>query len=386
MGISSQLRFSDSESFRLFTEGVEQLQAYEMNAKGGSLEKAADKLAECVRNYPDVLPRLYLGIVRAEQGEEPDEAAELLHEVLDRNLPELSATAKYYLAEVYISKYTTADITRADQLLKELESDKTAKANDLAQVQLGSQGLRAFIYIRKELWTKRNKKEVLSKEHARAVELLQKFDTALMETKIPSDLRSSLEADYQNAWGLLKEYEAHRAASDPDKGKLTQESLDAFEKAGGYGANRADAKSNQARVYFELLKDENNAARLCREVLGIRKDDSFAHLLLGQIDEPTRPGDAVRHYEKAQAKFFRAALGAGRCYEKLGALPRALREYSRVPDSCHGFGEASFHIGAIYERLGKIDDAIEFYRKVPAESEEFFPKAQHAIKTLETKN
>jgi tetratricopeptide (TPR) repeat protein len=386
MGISSQLRFSDSQSFRLFTEGVEQLQAYEMNAKGGSLEKAADKFAECVRNYPDVLPRLYLGIVRAEQGEEPDQAAELLHDVLDRNLPELSATAKYYLAEVYISKYTADDIAQAERLLNELESGQMASANDLAQVQLGSQGLRAFIYIREELWTRRKEKENRPKEQARAEELLQKFDTALTTAKIPSDLRSSLEADYKNALGLLKEYEAHRAASDPDKRKLIQESLDAFEKAGRYGANRADAKSNQARVYFELLKDENNAARLGQEVLEIRKDDSFAHLLLGQINEPTRPGEAARHYEKAEAKFLRAALGAGRCYDKLGALQKALRAYSKVPQSYHGFGEASFRIGAIYEHLGEIDEALKAYRKVPAESAEFFAKAQQAIKTLETRN
>lgn len=386
MGISPQLRFSDSKSFRLFTEGLEQLQSYEINAKGDSLEKAADKLAECVANYPDVLPRLYLGIVRAEQGEEADEAAELLREVLDRNVPELRATAKYYLAEVYLSKYTTDDIARADRLLEELESDQNAKANDLAQVRLGSQVLRAFIYIREELWTKRNKREDLSKEHARAVQLLDEFSKALKKAKIPGDLTASLDADYQNAWGLLKEYEAHRAPSEAVRTKLIEESLEAFEKAGLYGANRADAKSNEARVHFELLKDDNNAARLCREVLEIRKDDSFANLLLGQIDEPTRPREAVRHYEKAQAKFLRAALGAGRCYEQLGALPRALREYNKIPESYHGFGEASFRMGAIYERRGEIDEALKAYRKVPEESTEFFAKAQQAIKTLETRD
>jgi tetratricopeptide (TPR) repeat protein len=169
--------------------------------------------------------------------------------------------------------------------------------------------------------------------------------------------------------------------------KLIEESLDAFEKASQYGANRADAKSNQARVYFRLLKDENNAARLCQEVLEIRKDDSFAHLLLGKIDESKRPGEAVRHYKKAEAKFPKeAALGAGLCYEKLGALQRALQEYSKVPESYRGFAEASSRIGAIYEHLGEIDEALKAYRKVPAESAEFFAKAQQAIKALETRN
>jgi tetratricopeptide (TPR) repeat protein len=385
MGIPSQLRFSNSESFRLFTEGLEELQSYEANAKGGSLEKAADKLAECVKNYPDVLPRLYLGIVRAEQGEEPDEAAELLREVLNRNVPRLHPTAKYYLAEVYISKYTPEDIAHADKLLEELESDKTAKADDLAQVRLGSQGLRAFIYIRAELWTKCRMNEDLSKEHTRALALLQEFKTALEKARIPQDLRSSLEADYQNALGLLKEYEAHRAPTETDKSKLVAESLEAYEKAAQYGANRADAKSNQARVHFELLHDEKTSIRLCEEVLAIRKDDSFAHLLLGRIEEPERPREAAGHYLKAQAKFERGALGAGRCYEKLGALPRALLEYGKVPESYHGFGEASFRMAAIYERLGNVDDALRAYRNVPAESAEFFPKAQQAIKALETK-
>jgi tetratricopeptide (TPR) repeat protein len=386
MGISSQLRFSDSNSFRLFTEGVQQLQSYELSARADSLEKAADKLAQCVANYPDILPRLYLGIVRAQQGEEPDEAVNLLREVLDRNVPELSATAKYYLAEVYLSKYTPEDIAHADELLQEVESDKAANANDRARFRLGSQGLRTFIYIREELWRKRAGKEVRLKEHKEGVDRLEAFYVALKKATIPSDIRSSLEADYWNALGLLREYEAHRAATDATKNALVRESLDAFEKSAQYGANRADAKSNQARVYFELLKDEDNAIRLCQEVLAIRKDDSFAHLLLGQIYESNRPQEAVRHYERAQAKFPKAALGAGRCYENLGAFERAIRAYSKVPESYHGFGEASFAIGAIYERLGKIDEALQFYRKVPPESQEFFERAQQAIKTLQTRN
>src|SRR5437016_1098457 len=114
MDISSNLRFSNSTSFRLFTEGVQALQSYELNARKDSLEKAGDRLAECVANYPDVLPRLYLGIVRTQQGEALNEAVHLLREVLDRKVPELISTAKYYLAEAYVSKYTPEDIARAD--------------------------------------------------------------------------------------------------------------------------------------------------------------------------------------------------------------------------------------------------------------------------------
>jgi hypothetical protein len=389
MGISSQLRFSDSNSFRLFTEGVEQLQSYELNAKADSLEKAADKLAECVANYPDILPRLYLGIVRAEQGEELEEAVHLLREVLDRNVPELRTTATYYLAEAYLLKYTAEDIAYADTLLQQVESDEAKNPKDRARIQelkLRSQGLRAFIYIREELWKKRTDTGDLSEEHRKAVHQLKSFKTDFEKADSLRDLRSAVESDYWNAFGLLKEYEAHRTATEHAKSRLVQESLDAFEMAAQYGSNRADAKSNQARVYFELLKDEANAVRLCQEVLAIRKDDSFAHLLLGQIFESSRPQEAVRHYQKAQAKFAKGALGAGRSYEKLGALDRAIREYSKVPESYHGFGEASFRIGAIYEQLGKIDEALESYRKVPPDSKAFFVKAQQAIKTLETRN
>src|ERR1700722_9182501 len=172
MGISSQLRFSDSNSFRLFTEGVEQLQSYEVNAKADSLEKAADKLAECVANYPDILPRLYLGIVRAEQGEELEEAVHLLREVLDRNVPELRTTATYYLAEAYLLKYTAEDIAYADTLLEQVESGEAKNPKDRARIQelkLRSQGLRAFIYVREYLWKKRTDAGDLSEEHRKAV-------------------------------------------------------------------------------------------------------------------------------------------------------------------------------------------------------------------------
>jgi tetratricopeptide (TPR) repeat protein len=389
MGISPQLRFSDSNSFRLFTEGVEQLQSYELNARAESLEKAAGKLAECVANYPDVLPRLYLGIVRAEQGEELDEAMRLLREVLDRNVPELRSTAKYYLAEAYLLKYTAKDIAYADTLLEQVESEEAKNPKDRARVEelkLRSQGQRVFIYIREELWKKRTLEVDLSEEHRKAVQRLESFKTAVERAALSRDLRSAVESDYWNAFGLLKEYEAHRARTEQAKNELVHESLDAFGKAAEYGSTRADAKSNQARVYIELLNDEENAIRLCEEVLAIRKDDSFAHLLLGQVYERTRPQEAIRHYQKA-AKFGpRGSLGAGRCYEKLGAFERAIREYSKVPESYHGFGEASFRIGAINERLGKIDEALEFYRKVPSESKEFFSSAQQAIKTLETRN
>lgn len=393
MGISPHLRFSDSKSFRLFTEGVEQLQSYELNAKADSLEKAAKKLAECVANYPDILPRLYLGIVRAEQGEELDEAMRLLREVLDRDVPELRATAKYYLAEAYLVKYTAKDIAYADTLLEQVEADEAKNPKDRARVEelkLRSQGQRVFIYIREELWKKRKGKDKdtvhLSEAHRNALHRLESFKTTCAKAALSRDVRSAVESDYWNAFGLLKEYEAHQVRTEQAKNQLIQESLDAYEKAAQYGSTRADAMSNQARVYFELLNDEERAIRLCQEVLAIRKDDSFVHLLLGRILERTRPQEAIRNYQRA-AKFApEGSLGAGRCYEKLGALERAILEYGKVPESYRGFGEANFRIGTIYQQLGRLDEALKSYRSVPPDSKDFFEQAQQAIKTLEMRN
>ena len=107
----------------------------------------------------------------------------------------------------------------------------------------------------------------------------------------------------------------------------------------------------------------------------------------GNLEEAIKTYQRVaREYPKDRPLAAKALVQAARCYEKLGALQKALRAYSKVPQSYHGFAEASFRIGAIYEHLGEIDEALKAYRKVPAESAEFFAKAQQAIKTLETRN
>lgn len=383
MSISPNLRFTDGRSFRLFTEGVQALQSYERNARQGALETAAERFNECVSNYRDVLPRLYLGMVRVYQGEAFEEAVTLLEDVLSRDIPELRPTAKYYLAEAHVSTYRPKDIERADELLQEVIGDSTASLSD----HLRAEGLSIFNYIRQTLWRKRTKAIDLTKEEGLADQRLEHYKARLSDPKVKGELKASLWADYWNADGLLQEFRANRAQEGPARTSLTQSSLTAFRKAVEYGANRADAKSNEARVQYELLHDAEAAIRLCREVLAIRENDSFANLLLGRISEDSgRFAEALGFYQKAEAKFPEAKLAAGRCYERLGNVQEAIAAYARVPDSDRRFGEASFRAGALNEVLGRTEEALKAYKLVPKDDDAFFQKAQHAIEVLQKRS
>ena len=378
MGVSPNLRFSSSRSFRLFTEGVQALQSYEQAAQKTFLDRAASKLAECVSNFQDVLPRLYLGIVRFYQGEAAGEAIALLREVLDRDLPELNSTAKYYLAETYVSKYTTDDISRADVLLTELLSEPNVSVTD----RLSAESLRAFIYVRQILWKNRSKPISLVQEEQEAAERLDKFKTNIEKAQIPDTVKTALWADYWNIVGLFEEYRANRTTDEAHKRNFAEKSLASYEKA-RYGVDKADAESNQARVYYELLKDANKAVRLAKDVLEIRENDSFANLLLGRIYESDQPESAIHHYLKAQAKFFEeGAVGAGRCYERLEEFDNALDEFGKITTSKPLFAEATYQSGLIQERLGRIEDARASFERVPAEDKEYFKKAQAKLASL----
>jgi tetratricopeptide (TPR) repeat protein len=383
MSMPQNLRFTDAKSFRLFTEGVQALQAYERNAKQEALDTAAERFNECVSNYRDVLPRLYLGMVRVYQGESFEEAAALLQDVLNRDIDELRSTAKYYLAEAHVSTYRVKDIERADELLLEVLEDTKASPFD----HLRAEALRTFNYIRQKLWRNRTTAIDLKNEEAEATKRLVDFKKHLVDEKAEDDLKASLWADYWNADGLWQEFLANRTQDVEARKSLIQSSLEGFRKALEYGANRADAKSNEARVQYELLHDAEAATRLCREVLAIRKDDSFANLLLGKIAEDSgRFSDAVGFYLKAQAKFPETTVRVGACYARLGNVQEALEVFARVPNSDRRFGEANFRTAALYQELGKTDEALKAYKLVPKDDEVFFQKAQNAIAELEKKN
>ncbi|MGC2530347.1 MAG: hypothetical protein WA639_21580, partial [Candidatus Acidiferrum sp.] len=312
-----------------------------------------------------------------------EEAVTLLEDVLSRDIPELRPTAKYYLAEAHVSTYRPKDIERADELLQEVIGDTAASLSD----HLRAEGLRIFNYIRQTLWRKRTKPFDLSKEEGFAAQRLKDHKVRLDDPKVKGELKASLWADYWNAEGLLQEFRANREQDGSVRTRLIQGSLTAFRKAVEYGTNRADAKSNEARVQYELLRDAAAATRLCREVLAIRKNDSFANLLLGKISEDSgRQAEALSFYLSAEAKFPEATLGTGRCYESLDKVQEAVIAYGRIPESDRRFGEANFRAGALLESLGRTKDALSAYERVPKSDEVFSPKAQQAIKLLEMKS
>ncbi len=345
MSVPANLRFSDNKSFRLFTEGLQALQSYERSAKPDALKKAAGKFQECVSNYQqDVLPRLYLGIVKTYEGESLKEAIGLLQNVVDRKIPELTATAKYYLAEAYVAKYAPGDLDRANTLLEEVTSDRKTSSLD----RLRAESLRTFTLVRERVWKNRKKKEDSHQDQeiaADAAKSLEEFRERVEGGDISEDLKASLTADYWNITGLLTEYRAHKAAADA-KTALVQESLEAFDKAAQYGANRADALSNQARVYFDLTDHKEKASALCAEVLELREGDSFAHLLLGRIYKKQELYEqAVEHFSKAMAKFTgEGALEAGQCYEAMQDSDAAVAMYEQVPSTDKRYPEAQSRI------------------------------------------
>lgn len=378
MSTLQSLRFTDGRRFRLFTEGVQALQAYERNAKQEALNTAAARFSECVSNYRDVLPRLYLGMVRVYQGESFEEAAALLQEVADRNIDDLRPTANYYLAEAYVTTYREENIERADKLLLDVLNDDKASSFD----KLRAEALRTFNYIRQNLWRRRTETADFKAKETEADTRLEDFKKHLTAENARDDLKASLWADYSNAFGLLEEFRANRATAQAVRQSFIDKSIKAYRNAVEYGANRADAKSNEARVQYELLHNPEAATRLCREVLDIRKDDSFAHLLLGKIAQDSdRCSVAVDHFLKAEAKFPEATLRAGICYAKLGKVHDALDAFSRISASDKRFGEANFRAGSLYEGLGKTGEARKVYGLVAKDSD-FFQQAQDAIAAL----
>lgn len=226
MSVPTNLRFSDSRSFRLFTEGLQALQSYERSAKVDALKKAAGKFEECVNDYQqDVLPHLYLGIVKTYEGESLKGAIGLLQDVLDRNIPEISATAKYYLAEAHFEQYGSEGLDRANALLKEIIADKKTSSLD----RLRAESLQTLWQVRQGAWKNRTKPTLSAAEQERVLEAahsLEDFRKTLEGSQIPENLKDSLTADYWNSAGIFREYEAHKAESAA-RPRLIQESLGA---------------------------------------------------------------------------------------------------------------------------------------------------------------
>ncbi len=380
MNISADLQFTDSQSFRLFTEGVQALQSYERSASKESLVTAANRLRECVSKYPDILPRLYLGIVRTFQGYEGvDEALTLLHDVLNRS-PQLRSTAKYYLADAYVAKYTPEAFEKADNLLEEMIAGSGTDPVDRVR----AESLRTFTYVRQHLWENRSSAADLSADVQEAEKRLSAFKGHLDDPAVKNDLRIGLLAEYWNTMGLLNWFRASRTPAGSERDALIQTCIADFDRALQYSGNWVDAKSNKARVYQDLTQDTGTALRLWHEVLEVR-DDAYANYMLGRFYEQSQPERAIAHYSKAAPHIPEAALGLARCYAAAAEFDNALDAFSNVPESSKVFPEATFTMGMIHEKLGEVKDAIDAYNRVPKLSQHF-ESAQKAVDRLQKKS
>lgn len=337
-GVKGDFKFTDTQSFRLFVEGMKGLSAYERSAEQDSLRTAETKLVKCVKEYPqDVLPQFYLGVVKVFQGYRGVDEAIRVFENIEQNVPVLRPAAMYNLAAAYIEQYTLESLDLArnwlKKCIKELGKDESVER---ASLRLQAEVLLLFYEIRQRLWVKRTDPvDALREELDNTVPELQgKLDEFLVQAnaarRIPDAARTDIMADYWNDRGILEEFQAWTAPNPKEKKKRAETAINSYEESLKWKLNWIPPKSYMARVYMDLLEDYDSAIRCWQEVQQVRPDDNYAEYMLGRLFE--KKGDlvsAISHYEKApyipEAKKRRAFL-----YEQFSRLGDAIRVWQEI--------------------------------------------------------
>jgi len=295
-GNSLKKQFSNSESFRLCTEGLQALERFERRASRSDLELAENRLGECVRLYPgDILPKFYLGSVKTLVGYRGlGEAVTLLSEVAERGRGDLKASAQYNLAVARIEQYESESAKLAKDLLAPLAEQQPNESwvKWSARVNL--------LYLRaEEVWKQRKSKSpdpAVFASISSLVSEFERFDDEVQGSAFRYD--ADILADYWNALGTL--FEARAWLTESGGGEFADQARKAYEKALGLKSDWVAATSNLARLYQERFNDPETARRLWQEVLKVRPDDEYAHYNLGLIDLQAGNREKAReHFQKA---------------------------------------------------------------------------------------
>ncbi len=336
MNTGANVRFTSTESFQLFAQGLESLQAYESNAAREKLDGAETKFQACVSKYPhDVLPRFYLGVVKTLRGYAGlAEAIREFEYVLKSGIEELVPDAKFNLAVAHIERYTPEDFKKASDLLKETRSDiqKRPASAKYETLRLQARILEAFIFIRQNVWVDRKHNPPSTEMIRQSEDLLRDFKRDYDQASILETARPDLLADFENTQGLLSESRAwvpkEEAARNQGAVEAVSHYRDALEQKIGW----IPAKSNLARVYQEILGQLEVAEKLLREVIEVRPDDQYSYYMLGRNYDARKDEErAMQFYEKAP-EIALANLRLGTYHEKLQDIETALFYYHKAEE------------------------------------------------------
>jgi tetratricopeptide (TPR) repeat protein len=378
MPASDELKFTSTESFQLFTEGLRSLQAYGREANYSALERAAARLEECTRKFPaDVLPKFYLGVVKTELGYRGlDDAISVFHSILETKAEQLKPAAEYNLAVALMRRYTPGDLENAKRILEQLHDRLGPQwsVDDVA-LRLQIEALQNFLFVRQELWFKRYKPEYRKDQVEEARRRLDGFKKDIEGVRIPEAKKSDILATHWNTEGLVSEYLAHKADESKAKQEQGRRAVANFEQALALKANWIPALSNLARIYQDILEQSGKAEGTWRQVLEIRPDDEYSFYMLGNLYSEDNPLRAINCYARAP-KIPEAGFKMGQAYEQTGQLDKAIEQYKKASESNE---HASLRLGEIFEQDGNLPLALEWYKKAPK-----LPKAQEAVKRLES--
>jgi tetratricopeptide (TPR) repeat protein len=311
--LPKSLQFTDAVSFRLCTEGVRALEQYEREASSADLDRAVDRLGQCVQKYPnDLLPKFYLGSVKILQGYEGlNEAEGLLSEVIQRADENLVFPAKYNLAVAKVEKYDESSFQDAEKLLSELLASTTTP-NRSQDKTLWSARATLFYIRAHRLWEKRQNADPSTIAAART--LTQELDNFASDLQKSSQSKNStVLSDYWNAHGTVHELLALNVTDPQEKRKATEGAAQGFERAVDCKVDYVNSMSNLARFYQDVNGDLNKALQIWNQLLKIRPNGEYIHYNIGKILE--RMGDqpnALVHYQKAENAIPGAAEAAKR--------------------------------------------------------------------------
>jgi tetratricopeptide (TPR) repeat protein len=222
------LKFSRTESFMLFAEGLRSLQLYRDDGQASDLSDARQSFQKCARRYPsDALPLYYLGIVLSLQGEDDPqqtqnaaEAARIFDHVATSGPSSMRPNAKFNRDVVLAQTGTVLpnDIVR-DQappehlspFLQELKSwlsralpgtylvnSKPTKSDEDEALKLQSSILSVHTKVRR-LGAQPDSQSVKDIE-TRLDRIKQELDRAQLAKRARIDMTT----DYWNTLGLLK--------------------------------------------------------------------------------------------------------------------------------------------------------------------------------------
>jgi tetratricopeptide (TPR) repeat protein len=302
--VSQQLKFTNNESFRLFTAGVEALQAYERRAEDQILRRAAGTLGQCVRKYPnDVLPLFYLGVVKTLQGTgELDEALALFQKVLDKDVKELRPAAKFHLAWAHLERYRTEDFDIAERQLNEMlaENEKQTPSAEMTQLRLQAETMLAFLFVRQSLWIHRKEEQSRDSELAEAEHRISRIKTSLDKADLPEAAKADLLAEYWNVKGLVLWFRALTSPTQQIRQQLGKEAAENFQAALHLKVNWLPAMQNLARLYMEVQKRDDFAEQMVWKTLEVQPDSQYSYYLLGKIYEAKHDHvKAIEYYKRA---------------------------------------------------------------------------------------